>query len=101
MKNILFLVLVIGYFNTSNQIKNSTWTCKIANGCFKKLTFRSKHDVVEYDCELNYTFHSSYQIIKDTLIITEKDDSHSEDKSKIAYYKNRFLITHNVLYPLS
>ncbi|MDR3696283.1 hypothetical protein [Mucilaginibacter sp.] len=34
------------------------------------------------------------------MIITAKDDSHSEDNGKVSYYRQTFKINKNILYPL-
>jgi len=54
---------------------------------------------LEYDCELDYAFHSTYKLANDTLIIKGKDDSHSEDNGKItSYWTNAYLIKNKALY---
>jgi len=53
--------------------------------------------VIEYDCELNYTFHGSYKVVKDTLLVTVKDDSHSEDHGKVMFSTDKYLIKDNTL----
>jgi hypothetical protein len=100
MKNILFAIFIIGQVFIKNQIENSTWTCKIANGCFDTLTFKSNNRVIDYDCETRYTFQGSYKILKDTLLITLRDDSHSEDNGKVYYFRIKYLVKNNVLYAI-
>jgi len=78
---------------------NSVWRHKITDHCINTLTFKSNGTVLEYDCELNYAFHSTYNIEKDTVVIKGKDDSHSEDNGKItSYWITKFLIKNNALY---
>jgi hypothetical protein len=35
---------------------------------------------------MDYAFHSTYKLVKDTIIIKGKDDSHSEDNGKVTFY---------------
>jgi hypothetical protein len=82
-----------------NHLINSVWSHKVTDKCFDKLTFEPDNVVLEYDCELNYTFHSSYSISKDTISIQGKDDSHSEDNGKItSYWRIKYLTKNNGLY---
>lgn len=99
MKILLITLLGILTFQNKNKLVNSVWSHKIAEGCINTLTFKSKEEVLEYDCELNYAFHSAYNIVKDTLMIKGKDDSHSEDHGKItSYWITKYLIKNNALY---
>ncbi|HEX4375327.1 MAG TPA: hypothetical protein VHZ50_18625, partial [Puia sp.] len=57
---------------------------------------------LEYDCELNYAFHSTYRRIKDTIVVKGKDDSHSEDGGKItSYWITKYLIKDKSLFVLN
>lgn len=97
---ILFTILVAQLSNRTYNLVNTVWEYKIANGCLNTYKFRSEKIVDEYDCELNYTFKCTYRISKDTLVIIEKDDSHSED-NKITYYRMKYQITKDVLLGIS
>nr|WP_233166988.1 hypothetical protein [Pedobacter sp. ASV2] len=61
------------------------------------MKFRPNQDVVSYDCELSYLFSGKYEITKDTLFVSLKDDSHSEDGSRITYFKDKYLVKENTL----
>jgi hypothetical protein len=100
MKMLLIILIFIISVNANNKLTGSIWTCKIASGCIDTLKFKSNHHITEYSCEQEYTYQGSYTILKDTLTITEKDDSHSEDHGKITYYKTRYIIVKNTLLPI-
>jgi len=85
------------YFNVS--LVNSTWILKIGNG-FDTLKFQKNNHVKIYDCEMQYTFHGSYTVSKDTLTIIEKDDSHSEDNAKVMFFRMKYLMRKNALFPV-
>jgi len=101
MKAILLLLFTcIGSINPT-VLQNSTWTFKVANGCTDILKFKPKGQATSYDCELDYTFHCTYILKQDTLILTEKDDSHSEDGEKINYHRTKYVIKSNTLYAIT
>ncbi len=97
------ILIVLFSFNLflRDQLVNTEWTVKLSDRCVDKLKFIKNNQVEEYDCEINYTFHNSYSIKKDTLIILNKDDSHSEDHGKVDYFKIKYLIRGNALHPIS
>ncbi len=97
---ITFSILLI--LNNRDSLSGSIWTSKIANGCVDTLKFISNKKVTDYSCEQEYTYHGSYTISKDTLVITEIDDSHSEDGGKTSIFRSKYLISEkNVLYLIS
>ncbi|MFI5138893.1 MAG: hypothetical protein ACHQIM_13805 [Sphingobacteriales bacterium] len=49
---------------------------------------------------MDYAFHGSYAVSKDTLTTIEKDDSHSEDGGKASFFKMKYLMRNNALYPI-
>lgn len=100
MKALLITLIFIMNFNVNDKLMGSIWTCKIAPGCIDTLKFKSKYQITENSCEQEYTYHGSYTILKDTLTITEKDDSHSEDHGEVTYYKTRYVITKSTLLPI-
>lgn len=84
---------------THAHLINSVWVKRITKTANNTLTFKSNGLVLEYDCELSYTFHSSYKLSGDTIIISGKDDSHSEDNGKINFYWiSTYIIRGNGLY---
>lgn len=93
-------IFIIMGLNMNDKLKGSIWICKIAPGCVDTLKFKSNNQITEYSCEQEYTYHGSYTLLKDTLTITEKDDSHSEDHEKVTYYKTKYLITKSTLLPI-
>ena len=86
-------------FQVKNDYSNTIWICKIGKSA-DTLKLMPNNHAVNYDCESNYTYHNTYLISKDTLVIIEKDDSHSEDHGKIAYDRIRMLFKGNKLYPI-
>jgi len=100
MKFFLFVACGLLLHQNKNSLISSIWILKIANGCNDSLKFKSNGVVLQYDCELNYTFHNSYKIYNDTLLISEKDDSHSEDNGKVTFYRAKFLVKNDALYDI-
>ena len=97
---ILFTILFGGLFISGNDgLVNSVWTCKIADGCIDILRFKPNSVALAYDCEVNYTFNCRYKIVKDTLFVIEKDDSHPEDSGKVTYRKMKYVLKKNILVP--
>ena len=93
-----FLVFQGSYYTS---LVGSIWAYKVTETCNNTLKFKSNDIVLEYDCELDYTFHSTYKLASDTLIIKGKDDSHSEDHGKItSYWINTYLIKNKALYAI-
>ncbi len=98
MKIFAVIIFYLFTYEINNHLVGSIWISKIASGCVDTLKFKSKGQVTEFSCEQGYTFHGSYIISRDTLIITEKDDSHSEDKGKVTGYRTKYLMTNrNIL----
>lgn len=98
MKTILVITIGLLLLQSKNSLVNSVWAHKITGHAIKTLTFKLNGVVLEYDSELNYTFHSAYKLIKDTIIINGKDNSHSEDGGKIdSYWVTKCLIKRNAL----
>ncbi len=100
MKTLLIIALLFITTHQAMHLGGSTWVCKVAPRCVDTLRFRLKNQLVEHSCEQDYTFHGSYKMVKDTLYLTEKDDSHSEDGGKPTYYRNLYLVQKNVLLPV-
>lgn len=92
--------MIIGsaiFFITGNPLTNTIWTCQISKSCTDILTLKVNNNATEYDCELNYTVHGTYKIVKDTLFLTLKDDSHTEDNGRTSCYLNKYLFKNNTL----
>jgi hypothetical protein len=98
MKFLLIAFCLLFFTGYPSDVTNSVWTYKVANGCVDTLTLKPNAQATDYDCELNYTFHDSYMLKKDTLILTEKDDSHSEDGGRVIFSSSKFLIQTKALY---
>ena len=99
MKNILILCFftIITYGCTDYYV-NTIWTSKVSNECIDSLSFKRNKNVSIYSCELNYKFIGTYQISKDTIIVTEKDDSHG---GIVEYFRVKYLLINANLYPVS
>ncbi|MFI5162778.1 MAG: hypothetical protein ACHQHN_15970 [Sphingobacteriales bacterium] len=101
MKTLSIFVFLALFFNQDSKLKNTVWAYNVTPTCVNTLKFISNHIVLEYNCELDYAFHSSYQLFGDTVIISGKDDSHSEDNGKInQYWVTTYLIRNNGLYQI-
>lgn len=99
MKSFLLLVFTCLFaYSTINDLIDSVWTFKVANGCVNKLIFKANGKATSYDCELNYTLQCTYIIKRDTLLVTEKDDSHSEDGVKAHFYRTKYILENKDLY---
>lgn len=101
MSTILMLICLAITHHNSDPIANTVWTFQVGKGCTDTLKLKAHQIATEYDCEVKYTFHGSFKVIKDSLLITEKDDSHSEDSGKISWYRTKYLIRKDVLYCVS
>jgi hypothetical protein len=100
MKNFCLFLTVMLLQNDSKWV-NSVWTQKISKGHFNTLKLKQGNKATSYDCELDYTLNCTYKIVKDTLFITEKDDSHPEDGGKAYYFRQRYVIKEKGLYCIS
>jgi hypothetical protein len=98
VKTILVVTIGLLLLQTKDSLVNSVWAYKIADRCNNTLTFKPNGVVLEYNCELNYAFHSTYKLVNDTITIKGKDDSHSEDGGKIlSHWITTYLIKGNTL----
>ena len=101
MVKALFLILTTVWFTHKETLVNSVWAYKISNNCTNVLKLGSNNKASRYDCEMDYTFHDTYKINKDTLFLSEPDDAHSEDGGKITFYRYKYLIRERVLFCIS
>ena len=101
MRTVLTVLIIIAMLMPNPKVVGTVWIYKVGDGCVDTLRLKSNRKVVEYDCEMNYAFNGSFRQIQDTLIITVKDDSHSEDGGKPNYYKSKFIIRENALYNIA
>ena len=99
MKTILLCIIIASILKPSPKLIGTVWVHRVAKGCIDTLKL-SNEKVIEYDCEMSYSFKGSYSQSRDTLIITVKDDYHSEDGGKADYYISKYLIRKNSLYIL-
>lgn len=91
-----FLIFQI---NDTHSLVGSVWACNVTATCVNTLMFKSNGTVLEYNCELDYAFHSTYKLTNDTIIIKGKDDSHSEDNGKVdSYWVSTYVIRGSGLY---
>ncbi|MDB5004509.1 MAG: hypothetical protein JWQ34_2734 [Mucilaginibacter sp.] len=101
MMKFCLMLLTLIVLQVNSKWINSQWNRKIAKGCVNTLKLKENGKAFSYDCELNYTLNCTYKIIKDTLFITEKDDSHSEDGGKAYYFRQQYIIKEKGLYCIS
>ncbi|MFD0751669.1 hypothetical protein ACFQZS_16075 [Mucilaginibacter calamicampi] len=100
MKLVLTLFIVIILRDSSDYL-NSVWVYPVAKGCVNTLKLKAKGKADSYDCELDYTFNCTYKIVKDTLFLTEPDDSHEEDGGKVIFHRYKYLIRNKALFCIS
>jgi len=50
---------------------------------------------------MDYKFSGTYVIHDDILYLNVKDDSHSEDRGKTTYYREKYIIKGNDLYVIN
>jgi hypothetical protein len=98
VKQLLTAVLTLLMLISNSNLSQSVWVHKVGNGCTDTLKLLPKGRITDYDCEMNYISKGTYIQFRDTLTLTEKDDSHPEDGGTIAYYKEKYLIRENALY---
>ncbi|WP_199140411.1 hypothetical protein [Pedobacter sp. ASV12] len=79
------------------DLTNTTWIFHVSDACIDTLVFKPNQKAISYDCELNYAFNGEYSFIRDTLIVSLKDDSHSENNNKTEYFKDKYLISGNAI----
>lgn len=102
MKFIISIILACVILNTKSEtLSNSKWICKVSDTCVDTIKFTKNNEVDFYSCELNYTFKGSYKIKRGIIVLTEKDDSHDEDGGKVTFFRLKFNLKENVLYPIS
>lgn len=95
------MLAVIGMTKFNDPLISGIWIAKVANGCNDSLKFQNNHRVKIYDCEASITTVGSYSFSKDTLVVIERDDSHSEDGGKISYFKTKYILKNIYLYPIN
>jgi hypothetical protein len=99
MKLLSIIAFCIFLPQTHANLINSVWGEKITKTASNALTFKANGLVLEYNSELDYAFHSSYKLSGDTVTISGKDDSHSEDHGKInSYWVSTYIIRGSGLY---
>lgn len=93
---VLLIFVAITLLN-GGRLVNTVWAFKVGKECIDTLKFKENGKVVQYDCELNYTFQGSFKFNKDTLLISIKDDSHPEDNGSATYYTDKYLMKNGIL----
>lgn len=100
MRHLIVLVLIIWHMPV-DRLVGTTWEYHVTKTGVNTMKFTSNKTVKSYDCELNYTFTDTYLIKSDTLIVTEKDDSHSEDGGKNpSIFERKYLIRKDIMVDL-
>jgi hypothetical protein len=101
MRNFLIAAIFVGkILNNNDSLVNTKWACDVTQTCITTLKFKTNKRVDQYNCEIDHTIHGTYNIIRDTLTVTFKDDSHSELGGKSVYYRVVFLVTKDNLYAI-
>ena len=98
MIRLILTLLMIAIAQSDKTYVNSVWSYEVTKGCVNTLKLKAKGKAESYESELDYTFHDTYKINKDTLFLTEPDDAHSEDGGKVTYYRYKYLIRNQALF---
>ena len=85
----------------TDSLTNTKWICTVSNSCIDTLTFIKNNRANNYSCELNYTSKGHYKRFKNIVVLTEKDDSHDEDGGKTVFFRTKFILKENNLFPIS
>ena len=71
---------------STDELANTKWECKIGKECTDGLRFKAGHKVVAYSCELGEESPGTYQLIRDTLIINSiKDGEEMKERWRYKY----------------
>lgn len=83
------------------KLVGSKWIYKVSTSCIDTIEFYNNDKYDSYDCEINYTYKGSYHIKNNIITLIEKDDSHDEDNGKVTFYRLKFKLDGEHLYPIS
>ncbi|RYE13884.1 MAG: hypothetical protein EOP45_20510 [Sphingobacteriaceae bacterium] len=83
VRQLLSAILTLLMLNSNSNMSRSVRVHKVSNGCTDTLKLLLKGKTTDYDCEMNYVHKGIYSQFRDTLTLTEKDDSHPEDGGTI------------------
>lgn len=83
---------------TNTDLTNSVWICTMDNTCVDTLKFESNNRVTHYSCQMHNTFKSTFDISKNVVTISVKDDSR---EGKPEYARLKYHLSDNDLYPIS
>jgi hypothetical protein len=92
---LISIISAISFYYFRDPIVNTTWKFNFTKTCVNTYKFKPNNVFGEYDCELNYTMKGTYKFSKDTLIVTIKDDSHSEDGGKPIIDRTKYFLVQN------
>ncbi|MGI4021561.1 MAG: hypothetical protein ACRYFA_08660 [Janthinobacterium lividum] len=95
---LLSLYFLTGTYGLNDRFANTNWVSKVSNRYTDSFNFRPNKYVVHYCAASERTFHGSYTISKDTLIIRERNNIYGD---RTEYYRIKFLLKNHVLYPYS
>lgn len=100
MMKLLFLSLsvFINTYRSNDWYVNTNWVAKVANKYTESFNFKQNKYVIHYSKLSEYTYHGCYSILKDTLIIKERDNSKGNE---VTYHRIKFLLKDETLYPVS
>jgi len=96
----MFCAILALPVNAKNFV-GSKWICELSSSCSDTIKFYSDNKVEDYSCELNYTCKGHYSLKKGIVILIEKDDSHDEDNGKVTFYRFKYRLVGDCLYPIS
>jgi hypothetical protein len=86
---------------SGQSLAGSKWIYKVADSCIDTIKFNSNNKLDDYSCELNYTFKGYYSVKEGVVTLIEKDNSHDEDGGKVTFYRLKFKLEGDYLYPIS
>lgn len=85
----------------AKNLVDSKWIYKVSTSCIDTIRFNRSNKFDYYSCESTYILKGSYNIKNNILTLIEKDDSHDEDNGKVSFYRLKFKLYNNCLYPIS
>ena len=103
MKSILIISVCVSLFYPFHDVdmRHTVWTCSINPSCVDTLKFFEHKSVANYSCETEFTYQGDYVVSQNVVTIIQKDNSHDEDGGKRAWYRMKFQLKRDKLFPLS
>lgn len=95
MKELLIsLALFAADYTPASRFANTNWVGKVSNQCVESINLRGNNYAVRYSKKLAQTYRGSYSVVKDTLIIKERDDS----AGSVVYQRLKFVLKDHELH---